>query len=672
MPLVTGAVGVVTMARRGTRALLLPVVLAASQCADSSERDPVGRVRERQCQAASDCEDGNRCNGVRVCNPNAQNSDANGCFALYRACGNTQTCSSDLKGCLSSCGESSDADGDGRAAINCGGDDCDDNDPDRHPGAVEVCDAEGRDEDCNPQTLGEDRDGDGDAPTTCANYADDARRLSGTDCDDTDALKSGTTLERCDGKDNDCDATLDDDAAAQCTAVEGMEASCASGECSYACRDGYVNCDGVAENGCEARLSTDEANCGACGQRCVTQRCVDAACVSPYAWHVFPSANSFSTSAGQPPDPAGHVLHTDHAGNVLVSVDAQSHAYDTVCGTARRERTFLAEYSESGTLRWCAPNAWLVGHDESQHAILWEEYEGPTGPPLPAKARVIDGAGATIREIDFDVRPGYPRGGGQLGFLGSGQLTAPVPFAGTTLLPGGYVFAFDPNGALRWANPVPSSVSLTSQVETDDLGNGYYSRVSGDGVRELVSLTTTGAHRYSASGALRLAAVSSDGQVLFRSNERFVALRANGEVAWSIPYEFFTDRVDGSTGPAVLGGRLSWRTGTFDSRGLVHLVGIATGQPNLADGELGAQLVGAAVEGKMSVVIVSLKGKQVQWVGWIVVDVRDFIQPSLSITSTPGGSIVVGFIPVSPLTIGNTQIEAVGWNTQPLLVALKP
>ena len=60
-----------------------------------------------------------------------------------------------------------DADGDGVDSVACGGDDCDDNDPNRYPGNIEVCN-EGRDEDCDMTTGGNsDSDGDGFADWTC-------------------------------------------------------------------------------------------------------------------------------------------------------------------------------------------------------------------------------------------------------------------------------------------------------------------------------------------------------------------------------------------------------------------------------------------------------------------------------------------------------------------------
>lgn len=64
-----------------------------------------------------------------------------------------------------------DADRDGAIAIELGGDDCDDQDPTRFPGNVEVCDADGHDEDCNFETGGErDADRDGHVDSQCFNW----------------------------------------------------------------------------------------------------------------------------------------------------------------------------------------------------------------------------------------------------------------------------------------------------------------------------------------------------------------------------------------------------------------------------------------------------------------------------------------------------------------------
>jgi hypothetical protein len=99
-----------------------------------------------------------------------------------------------------------DADGDGRAAIACGGDDCDDTDPTRSPGLTEVCDRDGKDEDCDPTTIGErDADRDGFIDTACFNGS-----LAGTDCDDFNSGVNTGVPEVCNGIDDDCDGTVDE------------------------------------------------------------------------------------------------------------------------------------------------------------------------------------------------------------------------------------------------------------------------------------------------------------------------------------------------------------------------------------------------------------------------------------------------------------------------------
>jgi len=100
-----------------------------------------------------------------------------------------------------------DQDGDGHASIADGGADCDDLDCTRYPGAPEVCDLDGHDEDCDPTTVGStDADQDGYIPTYCCN----GDHCPGRDCDDFDASVHPHTAEVCNGVDDNCDGDVDE------------------------------------------------------------------------------------------------------------------------------------------------------------------------------------------------------------------------------------------------------------------------------------------------------------------------------------------------------------------------------------------------------------------------------------------------------------------------------
>ncbi len=103
-------------------------------------------------------------------------------------------------------------------------DDCDDNNPDVHPGADELCN--GWDDDCDEivddmwsddaKTFYADDDADGfgtarlelRACVAPSGFVDNA-----DDCDDTDAAVSPVADETCDGRDDDCDGVVDEDSA---------------------------------------------------------------------------------------------------------------------------------------------------------------------------------------------------------------------------------------------------------------------------------------------------------------------------------------------------------------------------------------------------------------------------------------------------------------------------
>ena len=105
-----------------------------------------------------------------------------------------ETCNNVDDDCSGAADEPFDQDGDG--AVICG-EDCDDGDPDAFPGNMETC-PDGVDNNCDGQ-VDETDDTDGDGASPCAG-----------DCDDGDAGRGPTVSEDCDGIDDDCDLVIDD------------------------------------------------------------------------------------------------------------------------------------------------------------------------------------------------------------------------------------------------------------------------------------------------------------------------------------------------------------------------------------------------------------------------------------------------------------------------------
>ncbi|MBX3246695.1 MAG: putative metal-binding motif-containing protein [Myxococcales bacterium] len=143
------------------RLSLCLLLLVASACGDDDatlpddDAGPTERVDAGprdggppQCTFPSECSDGEFCNGPERCDPADPNADENGCLpAAEPACPDLFTCDEESASCRSPCDVSGDEDGDGFNSEACGGFDCDDGDPDVHPGAPERCN--GMDDDCD-------------------------------------------------------------------------------------------------------------------------------------------------------------------------------------------------------------------------------------------------------------------------------------------------------------------------------------------------------------------------------------------------------------------------------------------------------------------------------------------------------------------------------------------
>ncbi|MFK7999326.1 MAG: putative metal-binding motif-containing protein [Polyangiales bacterium] len=256
------------------------------------------------CVDASDCDDGRACNGRESCNVGF-------CVAgVPIDCDDGIACTQDI------CDEESlecrhlaqDIDGDGHGEALCRGedglplgDDCDDTDPERYPGGIEVCDALAHDEDCDPTTLGDtDLDEDGFVSSMCCNVQAGARVCGGDCSDGTRDINPGAS-ETCNGVDDDCDGLIDDVVDGVVVCSSGLERLCTT-SCgalgTQSCREdclGYGPCvapevcngcdddlDGVSDEEFECAAGTSAAcptSCGSDGIHVCTSLCEYTPCV---------------------------------------------------------------------------------------------------------------------------------------------------------------------------------------------------------------------------------------------------------------------------------------------------------------------------------------------------------------------------------------------------------
>ena len=188
-----------------SRTVLLGGLLIVAACGGETTPTP-----EEPCLRDDQCDDGIFCNGAERCDPTSDDADLQGCVYLAAPCLSGQTCDEDSARCLTDCDLDGDADDDGVPSMDCGGLDCDDSDPDRYPGATELCDSEHVDEDCDPSTVGSrDLDGDGEIASFCCNRNAAGELLCGPDCNDAQRSINSSTSEVCDGFDNNCDGVVD-------------------------------------------------------------------------------------------------------------------------------------------------------------------------------------------------------------------------------------------------------------------------------------------------------------------------------------------------------------------------------------------------------------------------------------------------------------------------------
>ncbi len=141
-------------------------------------------------------------------------------------------------------GDQPDGDGDTYTACNTDPNerDCNDSRDDVHPRADEVCD--GVDSDCNG--VCDDGDGeDSDSVTSCGSIVENGKCVGMTvdDCDNDDESIFPGAVEVCDGKDNNCSGSCDDDSIFDSDGDGYTTCGSVIGDCGVEKDDAWADCD---------------------------------------------------------------------------------------------------------------------------------------------------------------------------------------------------------------------------------------------------------------------------------------------------------------------------------------------------------------------------------------------------------------------------------------------
>lgn len=119
-----------------------------------------------------------------------------------------------------------------------------------------------------------------------------------------------------------------------CPALRGS-ARCVKGECAINCEPGFANCDGDLSNGCEKSVLNDVNNCGACGHVCPAQPgftpwCVNGECGETQCPDGFGDCNG-NPEDGCEVDLRSNADHCNTCGNFCSALNGTAACDERVC-----------------------------------------------------------------------------------------------------------------------------------------------------------------------------------------------------------------------------------------------------------------------------------------------------------------------------------------------------
>ncbi len=365
--------------------------------------------------------------------------------------------------------------------------DCDDGDATVNPGATELCN--GIDDDCDgtvdeddaadASTWYADSDGDGygDASsTTAACSVPSGYVADDTDCDDGDAAVSPAGAELCNGIDDDCDGTVDEDDAADASTWyadsdgDGYgDASSTTAACSVPsgyvaddtdCDDGDATINPAASeawyDGVDSDCDGDEEPdpCGGLPGESTVSWDADAEAVypDPSTWSVSVewSSASIGYSAGSSYNqvmmtPVVGQLTDDNGDGMIDAQDTPDVAFTTYSGSGYASYGYLRVFSGDGS---------------GEHLSVYSVSDG-------SSTWTINGSGGVaLGDLDADGLPEI-----------------------VTIANGGYVLALEHDGSFKWASSSYSGSQYMYPSLHDMDDDGYAEVIAGGLVLDHTGVT---------------------------------------------------------------------------------------------------------------------------------------------------------------------------------------